>query len=175
MRPCRILESNLPQEGSLAPDSGLARHLLQSVSLCTLPLCVTSICAFLTKHYLPWHLQGFNPVYPPLNPVYPPPGPAMVPPAQPPQWNGPPAGPYPPGPEAPMVCFWFFCLSWYRNSKEGWSGLGQYSILSSIAMFAVIRTIFHNINYETVVMAPSDFFFLFKLQFLSFIFKCNYI
>ncbi|XP_075904924.1 uncharacterized protein LOC142903261 [Nelusetta ayraudi] len=45
---------------------------------------------------------GFNPVYPPLNPVYPPPGPAMVPPAQPPQWNGPPAGPYPPGPEAPM-------------------------------------------------------------------------
>ncbi|KAM7393487.1 hypothetical protein PAMP_020353 [Pampus punctatissimus] len=46
---------------------------------------------------------GFNPVYPPQNPAYPPAGPAMIPPSQPPQWNGPPPGLYPPGPEAPMI------------------------------------------------------------------------
>lgn len=54
-------------------------------------------------------LQGFNPTYPPQNPVYPPAGPAMMPPAQPPQWNGPPPGQYPPGPGAPMVQFVSVC------------------------------------------------------------------
>lgn len=60
-------------------------------------------------------LQGFNPTYPPQNPVYPPAGPAMMPPAQPPQWNGPPPGQYPPGPGAPMVQFVSVCG---RNSWE---------------------------------------------------------
>ncbi|XP_068448076.1 wu:fc21g02 [Clinocottus analis] len=46
--------------------------------------------------------SGYNPGYPPQNPTYPPGGPAMYPPAQPPQWNGPPAGHYPIGPAAPM-------------------------------------------------------------------------
>ncbi|KAM7418291.1 hypothetical protein PAMA_015753 [Pampus argenteus] len=46
--------------------------------------------------------MGFNPVHPPQNPAYPPAGPAMIPPAQPPQWNGPQPGLYPPGPAAPM-------------------------------------------------------------------------
>ncbi|TNN62754.1 DNA-directed RNA polymerase II subunit RPB1 [Liparis tanakae] len=40
-----------------------------------------------------------NPAYTPQNPAYPPGGPA----AQPPQWNGPPAGYYPAGPAAPMA------------------------------------------------------------------------
>ncbi|XP_019939434.2 uncharacterized protein [Paralichthys olivaceus] len=44
---------------------------------------------------------GFNPAYPPQNPGYPV-GPAMGVPAQPPHWNGPPPGQYPPGPGAPM-------------------------------------------------------------------------
>lgn len=48
-------------------------------------------------------LQGLNQGYPPQNPVYPPVAPVMMSPAQPPQWNGPPPGPYPPGPAAPMV------------------------------------------------------------------------
>ncbi|XP_022612939.1 uncharacterized protein LOC111230469 [Seriola dumerili] len=42
------------------------------------------------------------PPYPSFNPAYPPAGPAMIPPAQPPQWNCPPSGQYPPGPGAPM-------------------------------------------------------------------------
>ncbi|XP_056265478.1 uncharacterized protein wu:fc21g02 isoform X2 [Pseudoliparis swirei] len=43
-----------------------------------------------------------NPAYTPQNPAYPPGGPAAMPSAQPPQWNGPPAGYYPSGPAAPM-------------------------------------------------------------------------
>ncbi|XP_067354949.1 wu:fc21g02 isoform X2 [Channa argus] len=45
-----------------------------------------------------------NPAYPPQYPAYPPAGTAVFPPAQPPQWNGPPQGQYPPGPLAPMSC-----------------------------------------------------------------------
>lgn len=48
-------------------------------------------------------VQGYNPAYPPQNLPYPTPGPAMGVPAQPPYWNGPPPGQYPPGPGAPMV------------------------------------------------------------------------
>ncbi|KAK2815525.1 hypothetical protein Q5P01_025992 [Channa striata] len=40
-----------------------------------------------------------NPAYPPQYPAYPPAGTAV----QPPQWNGPPQGQYPPGPVAPMA------------------------------------------------------------------------
>lgn len=111
------------------------------------------LCALLTNHYLPGHLQGFNPVYPPVNPAYPPPGPAMVPPAQPPQWNGPPAGPYPPGPEAPMVCFWIFglsfCLSWNGNSKEGLTGLGH-----GVALY-------HSIEYCNICPICATFHIIF--------------
>ncbi|KAF0037962.1 hypothetical protein F2P81_010836 [Scophthalmus maximus] len=46
--------------------------------------------------------KGYNPAYPPQNLPYPTPGPAMGVPAQPPYWNGPPPGQYPPGPGAPM-------------------------------------------------------------------------
>lgn len=56
--------------------------------------CILFIC---------FPLQGIIPAYPPYNPAYPPAGPAMIPPGQPPQWNNPPPGQYPPGPVAPMV------------------------------------------------------------------------
>ena len=98
----------------LAQDSGTAPHphllvscskrsflnmgRLNGPSLARLVLCVSLDSLF--PVCLP--LQGFNPAYPPQNPGYPA-GPAMGVPAQPPYWNGPPQGQYPPGPGAPMV------------------------------------------------------------------------
>ncbi|KAF3687066.1 hypothetical protein EXN66_Car002738 [Channa argus] len=51
----------------------------------------------------PDYNMEMNPAYPPQYPAYPPAGTAVFPPAQPPQWNGPPQGQYPPGPLAPMA------------------------------------------------------------------------